>query len=239
MESKTTRPVNFGSSGTPAVSSKEEINPEKGDSAKQILKDDATPLHQKLEDVYDLINSIKHAMLTTRSGNHMTGRAMSIREVRPGCDLVFITNNRSGKMKDLLEDPHVCCTFFREKTKEWVSISGTARVENDQSLLMMYWDSSVESWFQNLGNEYDGGPMDPRMSLIMVTADSVHYQFQDKSTPRVVLEKLKATVSGETPNVASIRELNSEELEVGRKMAIQKTIPGTTISRLRHDKQEE
>lgn len=227
-------PSTFGTSHTMSASTTSEIHPFGGDATKQLNLDTETPLTTQAEDLYKLINDVNVCMLTTRrQDGHLVSRAMSVREVQPGANLVFITNNQTGKIDELQNDDHVNLTFYRDQTKEWASICGTARIENDRALINKYWGKDLESWFGDLGDGiHDGSAADPRISLLMVKSCSVHYQFQDKSAPRRLFERVKSAVTHEVPSVAAIRELNAGDLEYVRKLPIEEKLRSSTIQKI-------
>ncbi|TPX31950.1 hypothetical protein SmJEL517_g04847 [Synchytrium microbalum] len=219
----------FGSTNTLKATSQSSVLPSGGDATKQLNLDVDTPISKQLEDLHKLITEINVAMMTTRtSDGHLVSRAMSVRECGKCGDTVFVTNNQTGKMTDFTDDPHVALSFYREKTKEWVSISGTARVENDRALITRYWTPELQEWFGKLDDTHDGGPADPRMSLVYVTADSVHYQIQDKSSLAVAYEMIKSGITGAIPKIAAIREISTAELTQARKTSLESQIPGST-----------
>ena len=39
-------------------------------------------------------------------------------------------------LEELVTDPHVNCGFYKDRTREWVSVSGTARVTQDKQIIL-------------------------------------------------------------------------------------------------------
>ena len=93
------------------------------------------PTEKKLEDLHDLIEGMEVCMFTTRRPNgHLVSRPMQIQERAAGADLWFVTNIESNRLDELAYDPHVNLAFYRDGTREWVSIVGTACVSQDRAL---------------------------------------------------------------------------------------------------------
>ena len=98
-----------------------------GQDAKERNLDNEVPLEKKLDDLYALIDGIEVAMFTTRRPDgSLVSRPMQVQERAAGTDLWFVTNVESHKLDELTHDPHVNLAFYRDRTRDWVSVSGTA-----------------------------------------------------------------------------------------------------------------
>jgi general stress protein 26 len=179
-------------------------------------RDDEVPLEKKLDDLYALIDGIEVAMFTTRRPDgSLVSRPMQVQERAAGTDLWFVTNIESHKLDELAHDPHVNLAFYRDRTREWVSVSGTALVSQDRSLVHELYKPDWRAWFGDEGGERDGGPDDPRLALVLVEAHSVIYSKQDRPTPLVLFQIARAMVTGTPPKVADLRTLGESELGGG------------------------
>src|SRR5690606_41860500 len=69
---------------------------------------------------------------TRRSDGTLVARPMATQERLPGADLWFVTDISTHKIDELEQDPHVNVSYYRDRTREWVSVSGTARVSQDR-----------------------------------------------------------------------------------------------------------
>ena len=47
-------------------------------------------------------------------------------------DLWFVTTDDTPKLRDLAADPHVNLSYYKDRTREWVSVSGTATITRDR-----------------------------------------------------------------------------------------------------------
>ena len=93
-----------------------------------------------------------------------------------------------------------------------MSVSGTARVSQDRARIRELYRPDWRMWFGKVDDERDGGPDDPRLALLMITADSVVYMKKDKSAPAVLFELAKGMLTGERPDVGEMRELSGSDL---------------------------
>jgi len=176
-------------------------------------KDTEVPLEKKLDDLYALIDGIETAMLTTRrTDGHLVSRPMQTQRRTAGVDLWFMSNADTHKFDELAYDPHVNVAFYKDRTREWVSVSGTAILSRDSNLVHGLYKPDWRSWLGDEGGKRDGGPDDPRIVLILVEAHSVTYSKQDRPLPFVLFEVAKGMITGEPPRVADLRELGSDDL---------------------------
>ncbi len=169
---------------------------------------------KKLEDLYDLIEGIEVCMFTTRRPDgYLVSRPMQTQRRAGGADLWFVTNIESHKLDELAFDPHVNLAYYRDRTREWVSVSGIAAITQDRDKIHELYSPDWRAWFGDEGGARNGGPDDPRIALVLVDAHSVTYMNSDQSTPRVLFEVVKGVVTGSRPDVGSVRELSETELQ--------------------------
>jgi general stress protein 26 len=177
-------------------------------------RDTMVPLEKKLDDLYKLIDGIETAMVTTRRADgHLVSRAMATQRRTSGTDLWFVTNIESEKFEEIARDPHVNVSYYKDRRREWVSVSGRAILSRDRDLIDELYAPDWKMWFGDEGDgKHNGGPHDPRIGLILVEADTVHYSKKDRTTPMVLFQMAKAMITGEPPKVADLREIGPDEL---------------------------
>ena len=184
-----------------------------GDKAVAKNSDDSVPTEKKLDDLYDLIDGIEIAMLTTRRADgHLVSRPMQTQERESGVDLWFMTNIEAHKLDDLMNDPHVNLAYYNNSSREWVSVAGIATVSTDRDLVRELYKPDWKAWLGDDGGERDGSANDPRIALILVEAETVTYMKVTKPKPVVLFEVAKAMVTGSPPKVGSIRNVSDREL---------------------------
>jgi general stress protein 26 len=174
---------------------------------------DSPRLDKKLDDLYDLIDGIEVAMLTTRRRDgRLVSRAMQTQRRTAGTDLWFVTSIESAKFEELAFDPQVNVAYFRDRTKEWVSVSGRAILSQDRDLIHGLYKPDWRIWFGDEGGRYDGSADDPRLALVLVEAESVVYFKKDKSAPLVLFELAKAMITRQPAELGADRTLDANEL---------------------------
>lgn len=168
---------------------------------------------KKLEELDALIEGIETAMFTTRRlDGQLVSRPMATQKRIKDADLWFVTNSDAHKLDDLLMDPHVNCSYYNLKSREWVSVSGVARVSRDKKRIHNLYKPDWKAWFGDEGGAKDGGSDDPRFTLILVEADSVVYMKNDKPRPVILWEALKGMVTGSKPDIGEVRHIGGGEL---------------------------
>ena len=69
-------------------------------------------------------------------------------------------------------------------------------------------------WSENLEDgKHDGGPEDPRIGVIKVTAKTATYAIAVKTMMGRAAEIVKGVATGSAPNVNKLRELTEDELQ--------------------------
>lgn len=168
---------------------------------------------KKLAELRALVHGIATAMFTTRRADgHLVSRPMVTLDAAPGADFWFVTALGSDKLAELARDPHVNLAYYRDRTKEWVSVSGTARTTRDRKKLRALYRPSWNAWFPEDGDPRHGTADDPRMVLIGVKAHSALYVRSERPAPLAALELLRGYVTGEMPNVGARRLVAGREL---------------------------
>jgi len=175
--------------------------------------DDDVPAQKKLDDLYELIDEIEVASLVTQtSRGSLVSRPMQTQEHRPGVDVWFMTSVESGKIDEIKANAEVNLTYNSERTKEWISISGTATLSQDNHRIRELYRPSWKAWFENQGGALGGGPNDPRIVLIEVDAHEVTYFKVDEPRPVVLFQIAKAMLTKSVPDLGSLRHLGESEL---------------------------
>jgi general stress protein 26 len=112
----------------------------------------------------------------------------------------------------LQSDSHVNLAYYNAKSREWVSVAGTAIVTQDREMIRELYKPDWKAWFGDEGGERDGGPDDPRLALVLVEAQTVEYLVVNKPRPVVLFEVAKSLLTGTTPKLGEERSLNEREL---------------------------
>ncbi|SFB57156.1 General stress protein 26 [Rhizobium sp. NFR07] len=117
--------------------------------------------------VWDLAEKIGFCMLTTVNGSDLRARPMSAYAERNEDAFYFLTDVASHKDDEVAKQPHVCLAFADSKGQKYVSVSGTAEVQNDREKIRELWATPAKAWWDN--------PDDPSIRILKVTPAFAEY----------------------------------------------------------------
>lgn len=173
----------------------------------------STPTAKKLDELYELIDDIETALLTTRRPDGaLVTRPMATQKHEPPADLWFVTSIETHKIDEIEHDPNVCLGYYNDRSREWVSVSGTATITQDRAKIHELYAPDWKAYFEDEGGDRDGGPDDPRLALLLVDAHTVHYMKAKHSRPVALFEVARGIVTGETAELGREERLSREEL---------------------------
>ena len=169
------------------------------------------PLEKKIEALYELIEGIEIAMMTTvRPDGTLVTRPMATQERMAGADVWFVTDSESEKIGELDHDPRLSLAYYKDY--EWVSVSGVGTISTDRDMIRELYKPDWKAWFGDEGGARDGGPDDPRLALVLVDATSVVYGKRNKSKPLALFEVVKGLVTGSEPDVTDVERISGRQL---------------------------
>ncbi len=159
-------------------------------------------MKRELAKLYEHIDDIEIAMMTTRRGDgHLQSRAMATQKRAEGADVWFVTLADTEKVRDLAVDPHINLSYYKDRTREWVSVSGIAKVTGDRTKIHELYAPDWKAWFPKGDDPRHGTPDDPRMVLIGVDVHAAVFLGVNKPQPVILFELVKGWLTGSTPEV--------------------------------------
>jgi len=162
----------------------------------------------ELAKLYEHIDDIEIAMMTTRRlDGHLQSRAMATQKHAEGADLWFVTLDGGQKLRDLEADPHINLSYYKDRTREWVSVSGIARITRDRQKIHELYAPDWKAWFPKGGDPRDGTEEDPRMVLIGVDVHAAAFLEVNKPQPGVLYEVVKGFLTGSTPDIGEMHHI--------------------------------
>lgn len=165
-------------------------------------------MESTLEKLYEQIDDIEIAMMTTRRPDgHLESRAMATQKRAAGADLWFVTKEDTAKLRDIGGDPHVNLAYYKDRTREWVSVSGIATPTRDRAKIHELYAPDWKMWFAEEGDPRHGTRDDPRMVLIGVNVHAAVFLEMDKPQPVVLFELAKGFVTGEEPDLGEMHRI--------------------------------
>ena len=167
----------------------------------------------KVEELYTLVKDIEIAMFTTRRDDRrLVSRPMATQKQASGADFWFVTSRETDKLDELEAEPNVNLGYYDQKTREYVSVSGRARVVDDRAKIRELYAPDWKAWFGSEGDPRHGTPDDPRMVLIGVDVDSAVFLVADKPRPVQAFEFVKGMVTGSTPDIGRVEKVGAADM---------------------------
>jgi general stress protein 26 len=167
----------------------------------------------KVDRLYELIEDIDVAMLTTRRRDgSLVSRPMATQRRSDGAHFWFVAEEGSPKLDEITRDPNVNLAYYNDRTREWVSVAGVARICRDRTKIRDLYEPAWKVWFPDEGNDRDGGPEDPRIVLIGVEARSAHFMRVEKPAPVVLFDDARGRARGERPDAGRIERVSGDAL---------------------------
>ncbi len=165
-------------------------------------------MKHELQKLYELIGDMEIAMMVTRRADgHLESRAMATQRPADGADLWFVTLEDTGKLKEITADPHVNLSYYDSKTREWISVSGIAKISRDREKIRELYATDWKAWFSAEGDPRHGTPDDPRMVLIGVDVHAAVFLEVNKPRPVVLYEVVKGWATGSSPDIGEVHRV--------------------------------
>jgi general stress protein 26 len=159
----------------------------------------------QLDTFYEMIEDIGVAMMTTRRPDgHLESRAMANQKRAAGADLWFVTGEGMGKLRSLEADPHINLAYYKDRTREWISVSGVATISRDRQKIRELYAPDWKMWFPDEGDPRHGTPDDPRLVLIGVDIHAAVFLEVNKPQPVVLYELVKGWITGTEPQLGKM-----------------------------------
>jgi general stress protein 26 len=114
-----------------------------------------------------VVGKFATAMLVTRTPHgELRARPLTVAGAEPNGTVYFATSVESPKVHEIDVDAHVVVTF--QSDKAYASLSGTARLERDRSLVERLWKETWKVWFPK-------GKDDPSLAILIVSPTAAEY----------------------------------------------------------------
>lgn len=164
----------------------------------------------ELQQLYEMIDEIEVAMMTTRrEDDHLESRAMATQKRAAGADLWFVAADGTGKLADIQRDPHVNLAYYKDRTREWISVSGLATLSRDREKIRELYAPDWKIWFGEDGDPRHGTADDPRVVLIGIEIHAASFLDISKPQPLVLFELAKGLLTGERAEIGETQRIET------------------------------
>lgn len=167
-------------------------------------------MKHELDNLYRHIDDIEIAMMTTRRADgHLQSRAMATQKRMDGADLWFVSMTDTQKLRDIAADPHVNLSYYKDRTREWISVSGIASLTRERARIHALYAPDWKAWFAEEGDPRHGTWDDPRMVLIGVDVFAAVFLEVNQPQPIVLFEVAKGWLTGAPPDVGEVHHIET------------------------------
>jgi general stress protein 26 len=143
------------------------------------------------QEVWDLIEDIQVAMMTTEGADGMLhSRPMIARQADFDGKLWFFARLGSDKTDEISEEGHVNLAYADPGRNNYVSVSGQARIRRDRDLIHSLWSEPARTWFPK-------GADDPEICVIEVDVNHAEYWDAPSNAMVMAFGYAKARLTGE------------------------------------------
>jgi general stress protein 26 len=155
---------------------------------------------QQIDRVWDIIEKVGVAMLTTQFAGGLRARPLEARPDRGAGIIWFLTDMRSGKDEEVAASPDIGLVFIDAADKAYLSITGRAEVLRDPAQAAEIWKSTDKVW-------WPGGPDDPTLRVLRVEPKTAELWDGPSSSAVAAFEFAKAMLTGSKPNLGENRKV--------------------------------
>ncbi|MBV8898135.1 MAG: pyridoxamine 5'-phosphate oxidase family protein [Acidobacteriaceae bacterium] len=150
--------------------------------------------------VWDIIEKVGVAMLTTQFAGGLRARPLEARPDREAGIIWFLTDVRSAKDDEVAASPDICLVFIDADEKAYLSITGRAETTRDPAKAADIWKSTDKVW-------WPGGPDDPTLRVLRVEPWTAELWDGPSSSAVAAFEFAKARITGTKPNLGENRKV--------------------------------
>jgi general stress protein 26 len=148
--------------------------------------------------VWDLMEKISIAMLTTWTGDKLRARPMDARVRRDEGVVYCLTDVRACKDDEIEKYPKVMLGFADADAMKFVSLSGHAAISNDRAKIKDLWEPTAKAFWDS--------PDNPNIRLLTITPDSA--EFWDSPGKMIAFAEMAfAAATGAKPDLGENRKV--------------------------------
>jgi len=149
--------------------------------------------------VWEIIETVGIAMLTTSFPGGLRARPVEARPERDAGLIWFVTDLRSRKEHEIEAEHDVGLVFIDAKAKAYLSITARAEVRQDHAKAAEIWKRTDNMWWS--------GPDDPNVRVLRVQPLTAELWDGPASAAVAAFEFAKARITGAKPNLGENRKV--------------------------------
>lgn len=157
--------------------------------------------HADLQQVAELVDEIKFAMMTTEEADGtLRSRPMATMQMDAAGCLWFFTAMSSPKVDEAEMHHQVNLSYARPDKQDYLSVSGNCEIVRDKDRMIALWTPWVQPWFPK-------GVDDPDLVLLKVTITEAEYWMSPGSVAKRLYGLAKGIMTGNTDALGENRKV--------------------------------
>jgi general stress protein 26 len=144
----------------------------------------------QIERIWDIVEKVGIAMLTTQFPGGLRARPLDARPDREAGTIWFLTDVRGGKDDEVAASPDIGLVFIDCGANAYLSITGRAEILRDTARAAAIWRGTDQVW-------WPGGPGDPTLRVLQVEPKTAE-QWDGPAS---------SAVAGKKPNLGESRKI--------------------------------
>jgi general stress protein 26 len=149
--------------------------------------------------IWDVIERVKYAMLTTHFADGLRARPVEPRPDRTAALIWIVTDLRSAKEHEIEAEHDIGLTFIDTDENAYLSLTARAAVKRDHAKAAEIWRSTDNMWWH--------GPSDPNVCVLRVTPVTAELWDGPASKVVAVYEFLKSRLTDKPPHLGENRKI--------------------------------
>jgi general stress protein 26 len=144
-----------------------------------------------------MIDSIEIAMLTSVGADDtLHSRPMMVQSVQDDGTICFFTNKAASAAYESEEDCRVNVSYVDAKRSIFISVSGSASLNEDREKMAQLWDPRLSAWFPK-------GLDDPDLRLLSIEIDRAEYWDVAQNALALLAGFARKAITGKTEGIGT------------------------------------
>jgi general stress protein 26 len=156
------------------------------------------------ETLWELIKDIRFGMLTHRHpGGMLHAHPLTTlnKSIDEGATLYFFVSRKTELGQRIRQDGSVNVSYAKPENDSYISVSGQARVSEDQATKDRLFNALTRAWFP-------GGSTDPDLELVEVQIQHAEYWDVKESKVTQLFKMAQSAITGNQPHIGEHKELH-------------------------------
>jgi general stress protein 26 len=146
--------------------------------------------------IAEIIKDLRMAMLVTIDERGLpNSRPMATQGEDFNGTVWFFTDRNSPKVRDVANNPSVNVVYMKSAQESYLSLIGTAEVDNDRDRMRAMWSPWMKSWFESAE--------DPDLCLLRITVEEGEYWDTPGGKVASLISLVKGAVTGDGGDMES------------------------------------